>query len=172
MSPDSTSAAGVSPDGVRQIKDGGQRARAGAEVSDGKVDAVLTHAKALRIHAHDLDAAGVGEVAPLQPGVHDRFGGGVRRHRLGGRPRIDVGWRQRMGGAGVELLLHRRELDRLHDAVQQQGLTIIPLALYLKDRRIKLLIGLARGKKVHDKRASIKEREQKREIQRAVREHQ
>ncbi len=69
-----------------------------------------------------------------------------------------------------KLLLHRRELDRLHDAVQQQGLTIVPLALYLKDRRIKVLIGLARGKKVHDKRASIKEREQKREMQRAIRE--
>ena len=41
--------------------------------------------------------------------------------------------------------------------------------MYLKDRRIKLLIGLARGKKVHDKRASIKERETKREMQRAVR---
>jgi SsrA-binding protein len=71
-----------------------------------------------------------------------------------------------------KLLLHRRELDRLHEAVKQQGLTIIPLALYLKNRHIKLLIGLARGKKIHDKRASIKEREQKREMQRAVREHQ
>ncbi len=69
-----------------------------------------------------------------------------------------------------KLLLHRRELDRLADAVKQQGLTIVPLAMYLKDRRIKLLIGLARGKKVHDKRASIKEREQKREMQRAIRE--
>lgn len=71
-----------------------------------------------------------------------------------------------------KLLLHRRELDRLHDAVQQQGLTIIPLAMYLKDRHIKVLIGLARGKKVHDKRASIKEREQKREMQRAIRERE
>jgi SsrA-binding protein len=71
-----------------------------------------------------------------------------------------------------KLLLHRRELDRLHEAVKQQGLTIIPLALYLKDRRIKLQIGLARGKKVHDKRAAIKEREQQREIQRAIRERE
>lgn len=71
-----------------------------------------------------------------------------------------------------KLLLHRRQLDHLHDAVQQQGLTIVPLAMYIKDRRIKLLIGLARGKKVHDKRASIKDREQKREIQRALRERE
>lgn len=69
-----------------------------------------------------------------------------------------------------KLLLHRRELDRLREAVKQQGLTLIPLAMYLKDRRVKLLIGLARGKKVHDKRASIKEREQKLEMQRAKRE--
>lgn len=71
-----------------------------------------------------------------------------------------------------KLLLHRKQLDTLHASVQQQGLTIIPLALYLKDHRIKLLIGLARGKKIHDKRASIKEREQQREMQRAVREQE
>ncbi|PRP99058.1 SsrA-binding protein [Enhygromyxa salina] len=69
-----------------------------------------------------------------------------------------------------KLLLHRRELDRLFDAVKQQGLTLIPLAMYLKDRRIKVLIGLARGKKIHDKRAALKEREQKREMDRAMRE--
>lgn len=68
-----------------------------------------------------------------------------------------------------KLLLHRKQLDELYEAVKTQGLTIVPLAVYLKDRRIKLLIGLARGKKVHDKRASLKEREQKREMQRALR---
>lgn len=70
-----------------------------------------------------------------------------------------------------KLLLHRRELDKLHDAVKTQGLTIVPLVVYLKSRRIKILIGLGRGKKVHDKRAAIKERDQKREMQRALREH-
>ncbi len=69
-----------------------------------------------------------------------------------------------------KLLLHRRELDQLRDAVQLGGLAIIPLSMYLKDGRIKLEIGLGRGKKVHDKRASIKEREQKREMARALRE--
>ncbi|MEZ4382516.1 MAG: SsrA-binding protein SmpB [Nannocystaceae bacterium] len=70
-----------------------------------------------------------------------------------------------------KLLLHRRELDQLHDAVQLQGLTIIPLRLYAKGGLIKLEVALARGKKVHDKRASIKERDQKREMDRAKREH-
>ena len=70
-----------------------------------------------------------------------------------------------------KLLLHRRQLDRLHEAVQQAGMTIVVLQIYLKDGRIKAELGLARGKKVHDKRASIKSREQQREVQRAMREH-
>jgi len=70
-----------------------------------------------------------------------------------------------------KLLLHRRELDRWYGATKVQGLTIVPLAVYVRARRLKLLIGLARGKKHHDKRAAIKEREQNREMQRALREH-
>lgn len=70
-----------------------------------------------------------------------------------------------------KLLLHRRQLDRLHEAVQQAGMTIVILQIYLKDGRIKAEIGLARGKKIHDKRASIKSREQQREVRRAMREH-
>lgn len=67
-----------------------------------------------------------------------------------------------------KLLLHRRELDKLHDAVKKQGLTLIPLSLYLKDGRIKVELGLCQGKKAHDKRASIKEREHKRDIDREL----
>lgn len=69
-----------------------------------------------------------------------------------------------------KLLLHRRQLDKLHDEVQKAGLTVIPLSLYLKDGRIKVELGLGRGKKVHDKRASIKDRDERREAQRAMRE--
>jgi len=70
-----------------------------------------------------------------------------------------------------KLLLHRRQLDRMHEQVKQAGLTIVPLQLYLKDGRIKVELGVGRGKKSHDKRASIKEREQEREVRRAIREH-
>lgn len=70
-----------------------------------------------------------------------------------------------------KLLLHRRELDRLKDAVKLDGATIVPLAVYLKDRRIKLKIGLGKGRKSHDKRAALKEKEQEREMRRALREH-
>lgn len=66
-----------------------------------------------------------------------------------------------------KLLLHRRELDKLRDAVAKEGLTLIPLSVYLKDGRIKVELGLCRGKQMHDKRASLKERELKREMDRA-----
>ncbi len=69
-----------------------------------------------------------------------------------------------------KLLLHRRELDRLADSVAKSGLTLIPLRVYTRGRMIKVELGLCRGKQLHDKRASIKEKEHKREMQRELRE--
>lgn len=68
-----------------------------------------------------------------------------------------------------KVLLHRRQLDRLADDVARGGLALVPLSLYLKDGRIKLELGVGRGKKQQDKRAALKEREQKREMDRALR---
>lgn len=65
-------------------------------------------------------------------------------------------------------LLHRYELDRLVGAVERKGLTLIPLALYWKRGRIKLEIGLAKGKKKHDKREYDKEQDWKRQKQRLL----
>jgi len=67
-----------------------------------------------------------------------------------------------------KLLLHARELDKLAGKLKQKGFTLIPLRLYFKDGRAKVELGLARGKKMHDKRESIREREAKREIDRAT----
>lgn len=67
-----------------------------------------------------------------------------------------------------KLLLHRRELDRLIGAIDRQGYTIVPLAMYWKRGRAKLEIGLAKGKKQHDKRAAIKARDWEREKQRVL----
>jgi SsrA-binding protein len=68
------------------------------------------------------------------------------------------------------LLLHRREIDRLEGQVRQKGLTLIPLRLYFNARgRAKVELGLGRGKKQYDKRQSIKEREARRETDRALR---
>jgi SsrA-binding protein len=70
-----------------------------------------------------------------------------------------------------KLLLHRREIDRLIGSTQERGLTLVPTRMYFKGPRAKVEIALARGKDVGDKRRSIKEREQKREMERAVSEH-
>ncbi len=67
-----------------------------------------------------------------------------------------------------KLLLHRREINRLTGKVQEKGLTLIPLKLYLKDNRAKVELGLVVGKKQYDKRAALKEREAKRQIDRAI----
>jgi SsrA-binding protein len=68
-----------------------------------------------------------------------------------------------------KLLMHREEISRLIGKVERAGYTLTPLNLHYKNGRIKLEIGLAKGKKQHDKRATIKEREWNREQQRLVR---
>jgi SsrA-binding protein len=68
-----------------------------------------------------------------------------------------------------KLLLHRREIDRLAGQTRERGLTIVPTRLYFSDGRAKVEIALARGKDVGDKRHAIKERELKREMERAIR---
>ena len=67
------------------------------------------------------------------------------------------------------LLLHREEIRRLYGKIREQGLTLIPLKLYLKKGRIKLELGLAKGKKLHDKRDVLKRREAQREVERSLR---
>lgn len=68
-----------------------------------------------------------------------------------------------------KLLLHASELAKLDRGVRREGMTIVPVRLYLKGSRVKLEIALAKGKKLHDKRQAIKERESRREIARANR---
>lgn len=64
-----------------------------------------------------------------------------------------------------KLLLHKRELEKLKDKAEEKGLTIVPVRLFLNDRGLaKLEIALAKGKKLHDKRDSIKDKDTKREL--------
>lgn len=65
-----------------------------------------------------------------------------------------------------KLLLHRREINKLIGYVERKGLTVVPLSLYWKKNRVKIEIGLARGKKLHDKRAANKEKDWQRQKQR------
>ena len=67
------------------------------------------------------------------------------------------------------LLLHRKEIAELARAVESEGVTVVPLRLYLKDGRAKLEIALGRGKKRYDKRAAIAKRDAERQMQRALR---
>jgi SsrA-binding protein len=68
-----------------------------------------------------------------------------------------------------KLLAHRREIDRLTSRAQERGLTLVPTRMYFSGPRAKVEIALARGKDVRDKREAIREREQRREMQRALR---
>ncbi len=65
-----------------------------------------------------------------------------------------------------KLLLHRKEIARLQKAVEQKGNTLIPLSLYLNHGKIKVEVGIARGKKLFDKRADLAERDTKRQLDR------
>ena len=66
------------------------------------------------------------------------------------------------------LLMHKREIERLHARIKQDGLTLIPLSVYFKDSRVKLSIGLARGKKLHDKRETAATKSSEREMDRQL----
>ena len=69
-----------------------------------------------------------------------------------------------------QLLLHKREIERLTNAIARAGITVVPLKLYFNERGIaKILLGIAKGKKQHDKRASIKDRDWKRDQARLMR---
>lgn len=70
-----------------------------------------------------------------------------------------------------KLLMHKREIDRLRIATQEKGNAIVPLALYLKNGRVKVRIGIGKGKKTVDKRDTIKDRDDKRRMDRAMKDH-
>lgn len=65
-----------------------------------------------------------------------------------------------------KLLMHKREINKLFGSIKQDGLTLIPLSLYFKDSRVKVQIGLCKGKKLYDKREDSAKRDAKREIDR------
>lgn len=69
-----------------------------------------------------------------------------------------------------KLLMHKREILKLQARVMQDGVALIPLSLYFKDSRVKVELGLCKGKKLHDKRDSEADRESKRDIDRAMKE--
>jgi SsrA-binding protein len=69
-----------------------------------------------------------------------------------------------------KLLMHKREILKLYGTVKQTGYSLIPISLYFKDSKVKLQVGLCKGKKLYDKRADMAERSAKRDMERAVKE--
>jgi SsrA-binding protein len=67
-----------------------------------------------------------------------------------------------------KLLLHRLEIDRIESAIREKGKTLVPLSLYFKDGRAKVEIAVARGKREYDKRQTLRERQDRRETDRAI----
>ncbi len=96
--------------------------------------------KTLQIHLYNVDIAPYAQAGPLQ---HD-----PKRTRL--------------------LLAHKREINRLIGQTSDRGVTLTPLAMYFKHGRVKVEIGVARGKKQYDKRQDLKKRDSDREIRRAM----
>lgn len=120
------------------------------------------------------------EVKSVRDGQVSIAEGFVRAELIGGDPRelflhgVNI---SEYGPAGAnrdkptrtrKLLAHRREIVRLWKASQVKGNTLVPLKIYFKNGYAKLLVGVGSGKKQHDKRDSIKERETQRDIQRAM----
>lgn len=68
------------------------------------------------------------------------------------------------------LLMHRREIRKLHDLQKQDGYALVPLSVYFKNSRVKVEVGLCKGKKTYDKRDAVAKRDAKREMERAMRE--
>ncbi len=69
------------------------------------------------------------------------------------------------------LLMHKREIRKLHALVKQDGYTLVPLSVYFKDSRVKVEVGLCKGKKNYDKRDAAAQRDAKREMDRAMKAH-
>ena len=67
-----------------------------------------------------------------------------------------------------KLLMHKQEIARLKRSIEEKGMTLIPLSMYFKHGRVKVELGLCRGKNVHDKREALKEKSDQRDIQRVM----
>lgn len=82
---------------------------------------------------------------------------------------LNGSWTNHASRRRRKLLLHRQELTKIARQVQESGHTIVPLQLYFKDGRVKVEIGIAQGKKDYDKRHALREKQDNREAQRAMR---
>ena len=129
----------------------GDRHEAGVVLTGSEVRSLRENGGDVSTAWVDIDGRGEAWVKEMRIPVlvHARFGHDEKRPR--------------------KLLLHREEIERLLGAVSREGQTIVVTECYFKDNRVKLAIALARGRKKHDKRQTIREREETREARQAMR---
>ncbi|MCI0386513.1 SsrA-binding protein SmpB [Streptomyces sp. CNQ085] len=106
--------------------------------------------------------------ASLVDGFAQLDGGEVWLHNVHVPEYSQGTWTNHSARRKRKLLMHRAEIDKLVGKLQESGLTLVPLQLYFKDGRAKVEIALARGKKEYDKRHALREKQDRREAERAV----
>jgi SsrA-binding protein len=151
-------------------------------VGDDKNERVVAENRKARHNYHVLDTLECG-IALVGSEVKSLRSGGLSLDEAYGRVEGDEVW---LVGANIaeypyshalnhqpkrrrKLLMHRREIRKFAGQALEKGLTLVPLRVYFKEGRAKVLLGLCRGKQRHDKRESMKQREMQRDIERAMR---
>ena len=152
------------------------------KAADDKNERIIADNRKARHNYHVLDTLECG-IALAGSEVKSLRAGGLSLDEAYGRVEGDEVW---LVGANIaeysyshdlnhvpkrrrKLLMHRREIRKFAGQAFEKGLTLVPLKMYFKQGRAKVLMGICRGKQKHDKRASIKDRESKRDIDRAMR---
>ena len=106
--------------------------------------------------------------ASLVDGFGQLDGGEVWLHNVHIPEYVQGTWTNHAARRKRKLLLHRAEIDKLVGKIQESGNTLVPLALYFKDGRVKVELALAKGKKDYDKRQTLREKQDRREADRAM----
>ena len=166
----------------RQSRQGGKAQEKGGKAADDKNERVIADNRKARHNYTVLDTLECG-IMLVGSEVKSLRIGGLSLDEAYGRVEKDEVW---LVGANIaeytyshalnhepkrrrKLLMHRREISKFAGQAFEKGLTLVPLKMYFKEGRAKVLLGICRGKQKHDKRESIKERDTKREIDRAMR---
>jgi SsrA-binding protein len=157
-----------------------KKGKKGGGPASGPRDLATNRQARFKYHLLDKWEAGIvlqgSEVKSLRDGnvnLKDSFAtvrdGEVFLHSMHIAPYAPAAGEQHEPERTRKLLLHRREIDRLIGKTKESGLTLIPTRIYFKGSNAKVEIALGKGKDLYDKRQSIKEREQQREMDRALR---
>lgn len=166
---------------ANKAKSGG-KGKKNASSADDKNERVISENRKARHEYHVLDTLECGIVL-VGSEVKSLRSGGLSLDEAYGRVEGDEVW---LLGANIaeynfshafnhepkrrrKLLMHRREMRKFAGQAFEKGLTLVPLKMYFKEGRAKVLLGICKGKQKHDKRASIKQRDMKREMDRAIR---